>query len=433
MKLLRRQFLHLAAGAALAPTLPRPASALDYPTRPVRLVIGFAPGGPADLVARLLSQRLSERLGQVFVIENRPGAGTTIATETVVLPPDGYTLLWTTSADAINATLYDRLNFSFVRDIAPVACIDLLPLVMEVTPSFPAKTVREFIAYAKANPGKINFASGGVGSTQHVAGELFNFMTGVDLVHVPYRGAALAVNDLLAGQVQVTFSPIPLSIGYIRAEKLRALAVTSAARSPALPDIPTVGEFVPGYEATASDGSVRRRAPRRKSSTSSTMRSMRRSPTRKSRRGWKTSAACQCRCRPPNSQNSLPKRPKSGGKWSASHTSSRVDTESIPTRAGPIEALAPRRSAAAAPISIVLTRKAERGPRRWRGSRQTLHRHIASKRAFCPLPFRPSSGATALDWVACRSDQTMPCLGVMRSTGNYSQYDRMRKLRSCAP
>jgi tripartite-type tricarboxylate transporter receptor subunit TctC len=255
MKLHRRQFLHLAAGAALAPAFPRAASALDYPTRPVRLVIGFAAGGPADLVARLLSQRLSERLGQAFIMENRPGAGTTIATETVVRsPPDGYTLLWTTSADTINTTLYDKLSFNFIRDIAPVASIDLLPLVMEVLPSFPAKTVAEFIAFAKAHPGKINFASGGVGSTQHVAGELFNFMTGVDLLHVPYRGAALAVNDLLAGQVEVTFSPIPLSIGYIRADKLRALAVTSASRSPALPDVPTVAEIVPGYEATASDG-----------------------------------------------------------------------------------------------------------------------------------------------------------------------------------
>ncbi len=255
MKLARRKFLHLASAAAVVPALPRPVSALDYPTRPVKLVIGFAPGGPADIVARLLGQRLSERLGQPFVIENRPGAGTTIATEMVVRsPPDGYTLLWTTSADEINATLYEKLNFNFIRDIAPVASIDLLPLVMEVNPSFPAKTVPEFIAYAKANPGKINFASGGVGSSQHVAGELFNIMTGVDLVHVPYRGAALAVTDLMAGQVQVTFSPIPLSIGYIKAGKLRALAVTSAARSAALPDIPTVSEFVPGYEAIASDG-----------------------------------------------------------------------------------------------------------------------------------------------------------------------------------
>jgi tripartite-type tricarboxylate transporter receptor subunit TctC len=255
VKLPRRALLRLAVGAAAAPALPRLARALDYPTRPVKLVIGFAPGGPADIVARLLGQRLSERLGQPFVIENRPGAGTTIATETVVRsPPDGYTLLWTTSADEINATLYDKLNFNFIRDIAPVASIDLLPLVMEVNPSFPAKSVPEFIAYAKANAGKINFASGGVGSSQHVAGELFNYMTGVDLVHVPYRGAALALTDLLAGQVQVTFSPIPLSVGYVRAGKLRALAVTSAARSPALPDIPTVSEFVPGYEAVASDG-----------------------------------------------------------------------------------------------------------------------------------------------------------------------------------
>ena len=198
---------------------------------------------------------MSEKLGQPFVIENRPGAGTTIATETVARSaPDGYTLLWTTSADEINATLYTKLNYNFARDIAPVASIDLLPLVMEVNPAFPAKTVPEFIAYAKANPGKINFASGGVGSSQHVAGELFDFMTGVTMVHVPYRGAALAVNDLLAGQVQVTFSPIPLSIGYIRAGKLRALAITSAARSKALPDVPTVSEFVPGYEAVATDG-----------------------------------------------------------------------------------------------------------------------------------------------------------------------------------
>jgi len=255
MKFPRRKFLLLAAGAAVAPALPRPAAALDYPTRPVKLVIGFAAGGPADIVARLLGQRLSERLGQPFVIENRPGAGTTIATETVVrAAPDGYTLLWTTSADEINATLYKNLNFNFRRDIAPIASIDLLPLVMEVNPSLAPKTVPEFIAYAKANPGKVNFASGGVGSSQHVAGELFNFMTGVDLVHVPYRGAALAVTDLLAGQVQVTFSPLPLSVGYIRAGKLRALAVTSATRSPALPDVPTVGEFVPGYQAVATDG-----------------------------------------------------------------------------------------------------------------------------------------------------------------------------------
>src|SRR5580700_6092471 len=251
----RRSFLRLAAGAATAPVLPRVVAALDYPTRPVKIVIGFAPGGPADIVSRLIGQFLSEKLGQPFVIENRSGAGTTIATETVAhSAPDGYTLLWTTSADEINATLYPKLNYNFVRDIVPVASIDLLPLVMEVNPAFPAKTVPEFIAYAKANPGKINFASGGVGSSQHVAGELFDLMTGATMVHVPYRGAALAVNDLLAGQVQVTFSPIPLSIGYIRAGRLRPLALTSAARSPALPDVPTVAESIPGYEATASDG-----------------------------------------------------------------------------------------------------------------------------------------------------------------------------------
>jgi tripartite-type tricarboxylate transporter receptor subunit TctC len=256
MRLPRRRFLHLlaAAGAAM-PALARSAWALDYPTRPVKLVIGFAPGGPADIVARLIGQFLAQNLGQPFVIENRPGAGTTIATESVAhAAPDGYTLLWTTSADEINTSLYQKLNYNFIRDITPVASIDLLPLVMEVNPAFPAKTVPEFIAYAKANPGKINFATGGVGSSQHVAGELFDFMTGVKMVHVPYRGAALAVNDVLAGQVQVTFSPIPLSLGYINAGKLRALAVTSAKRTPVLPDVPTVSEFVPGYEAIAIDG-----------------------------------------------------------------------------------------------------------------------------------------------------------------------------------
>jgi len=240
---------------AAAPALPRFAAALDYPTRPIKVIIGFTPGGPADIVARLIGQSLSAQLGQPFVIENRPGAGTTIATESVAhAAPDGYTLLWTTSADEINKTLYTKLNYDFVRDIAPVASVDLLPLVMEVSPAFPANTVPEFIAYAKANPGKINFASGGVGSSQHVAGELFDFVTGIRMVHVPYRGSALAVNDLLAGQVQVSFSPIPLSIGYIRAGKLRALAVTSATRSEALPDVPALSEFVPGYEAVATDG-----------------------------------------------------------------------------------------------------------------------------------------------------------------------------------
>ena len=255
MKVSRRGLLQLPSAAAVVAGWQRAACALDYPTRPVKMVIGFAPGGPADIVARLIGQYLSQKLGQPFVLENRPGAGTTIATEAVAhAAPDGYTLLWTTSADEINATLYKKLNYDFIRDIVPVASVDLLPLVMEVNPAFPAKTVAEFIAYAKANPGKINFASGGVGSSQHVAGELFDFLTGVKMVHVPYRGAALAVNDLLANQVQVTFSPIPLSLGYIRAGKLRALAVTSLKRTPALPDVPTVAETVPGYEAIATDG-----------------------------------------------------------------------------------------------------------------------------------------------------------------------------------
>jgi tripartite-type tricarboxylate transporter receptor subunit TctC len=259
MNLPRRKFLrlatHLAAGAALAPALPRQASALDYPARPVRLVNGFAAGGPVDIVARLLGQWLAQQFGQSFVVDNRPGAATNIATEEVVrAAPDGYTLLWTTTANTTNATLYDNLSFNFMRDIAPVATIDRFPLVMEVNPAVPVKTVPEFIAYAKANPGKINYGSGGIGTIQHVAGELFKFMTGVDLVHVPYRGAALVLNDLLAGQVQASFSPIASSLGYIRADRLRALAVTGTARSPALPDLPTVAEFLPGYEASAVDG-----------------------------------------------------------------------------------------------------------------------------------------------------------------------------------
>jgi tripartite-type tricarboxylate transporter receptor subunit TctC len=251
----RRRFLHLATGAALTPMLSRTASALDYPTRPVRMIVGFAPGGPGDVVTRVMNQWLSERLGQQFFIENRPGAGTNVGTEVVVgAAPDGYTLLLTTAANAINAPLYEKLDFNFIRDIAPVASIDRVPLVMEVNSSFPATTVPEFIAYAKANPGQINFASGGIGTVQHVAGELFKFMAGVDLIHVPYRGAAPALTDLLGGRVQVTFVPIQTSISHIRAGKLRALAVTSATRSKTLPDTPTVGEFLSGYEAIAWDG-----------------------------------------------------------------------------------------------------------------------------------------------------------------------------------
>jgi tripartite-type tricarboxylate transporter receptor subunit TctC len=252
MKLPRRQFLHLAAGAAALPAVSRIARAQAYPSRPVRIIAPFAPGGPTDIIARLMGQWLSERLGQPFVIENRTGAGGNIGTEAVVrAPPDGYTLLMVGSdTGATNATLYDKLNFNFIRDIAPVAGIIVVPLIIVVNPAVPAKTIPEFIAYAKANPGKINMASGGVGSTPHVAGELFKMMAGVNLVHVPYRGGGPAVTDLLGGQVQVMFAPTPPSIEHIRSGKLRALAVTTATRSDALPDIPTVGEFVPGYEAS---------------------------------------------------------------------------------------------------------------------------------------------------------------------------------------
>jgi tripartite-type tricarboxylate transporter receptor subunit TctC len=251
MKLHRRAFLHLAAGAAAFPALPRIANAQAYPTRPVRLIVGFAPAGGADIMARLIGQWLSERLGQSFIVEDRPGAGTNIATEVVVnAAPDGYTLLVATASNAINATLYPDLKFNFLRDIAPVAGIHREPHVIEVNPSLPVATVPEFIAYAKANPGKVNMASGGVGSGNHIAGELFSMMTGVKLAHVPYRGAGPALVDLIGGQTQVMFAVISSSIEYVRAGKLRALAVTTATRSPVLPDIPTVAEFVPGYEAS---------------------------------------------------------------------------------------------------------------------------------------------------------------------------------------
>jgi len=252
MKLPRRKFLHLAAGAAALPTISRIAKAQSYPARPVRLIVPVAPGGGYDLVARPMGQWLSERLGQPFIIENRPGAGSNIGTEAVVrAPADGYTLLLVAAANAINATLYDKLNFNFIRDIAPVAGIIRTALVVVVHPSFPAKTVPEFIAYAKANPGKLTMASGDVGTPSHPAGQLFKMMTGVDMVHVPYRGVAAALTDLLGGQVQVAFGSVPSSIEYIRSGKMRALGVTTAIRTQALPDIPTVGEFVPGYEATA--------------------------------------------------------------------------------------------------------------------------------------------------------------------------------------
>jgi len=247
----RRQFLHLAAGAAALPALPRIARAQTYPTRPVKIVVGFAAGGGTDIVARLTGQWLSERVGQPFIIENRPGASGNLATEAVVrAPADGYTLLIASAADATSATFYDKLNFNFIRDIAPVARVIRVPNVMVVNPSVPAKTVPEFIAYAKANPGKINMASAGTGSGTHMTGELFKMMTGVNIVHVPYRGLAPALSDLIGGQVQVMFGTMSSSVEYIRTGKLRALAVTTATRWDGLADIPTLNEFVLGFEAS---------------------------------------------------------------------------------------------------------------------------------------------------------------------------------------
>src|SRR5262245_50359820 len=252
MRLPRRQFLHLAAGAAALPAISRMAGAQAYPSRPVRIVVGFPPGGGTDIAARLIGQWLSERLGQQFIIENRPGAGSNLATEAVArASADGYTLLLGSAAHAINATLYDKLNYNFLRDFAPVAGIICVPNVIEVNPSLPPKGVAEFIAYAKANPGKVNYGSGGNGTAQHLSGELFKMMTGVALVHVPYRGDAPALTDLIGGQVHVMFGSMAPSVEHIRAGKLRALAVTTATRSEALPEIPTVSDFVPGYEASA--------------------------------------------------------------------------------------------------------------------------------------------------------------------------------------
>ena len=255
MKLVRRQFLHLTAGAAALPFIARAACALDYPARPVHLLVGYAAGGPTDISARLIGSWLSQRLGRQFLVENRPGAGTNVATAAVTrAPADGYTLLLVSTANAINATLYSNLDFDFIRDIAPVAGLTRAPSILVVNPSVPAKTVPEFIAYAKARPGKINMATAGNGSGPHIYGELFKMMAGVDLVPVAYRGAGPAMTDLLGGQVQVMFEGSALALGYIRDGRLRALAVTTATRSPALPDIPTIGEFLPGYEASGFFG-----------------------------------------------------------------------------------------------------------------------------------------------------------------------------------
>jgi tripartite-type tricarboxylate transporter receptor subunit TctC len=255
VKLPRRQFLHLAAGAGAVPAMSRMTWAQTYPARPVRIIVGYPSGGSNDILARLMAQWLSERMGQQFVIENRPGAGSNIATEAVVrAAPDGYTLLMVSTANMSNAALYEKLNYNFIRDIAPVAGVMRVPLVMEVNLSVPAHTIPEFIAHAKANPGKINFASGGIGTSIHLSGELFKMMAGIDMQHVPYRGNGPALTDLLGGQIQIMFDTMPQAIGYVRAGKLRALAVTTAARSEVLPDIPTVGETVPGYEASSLYG-----------------------------------------------------------------------------------------------------------------------------------------------------------------------------------
>src|SRR5438552_839692 len=252
MKLPRRQFLHLAAGAAALPAVSRIAWAQAYPSRPVRLIFGYAPGGSADVTARIIGQWLTERLGQTFVVESRPGAGSNIGTEAVVrAAPDGYTLLLVAPANAINATLYDKLNFNFLRDIVPVAGIIRFPNVVVVNPALPINTIPELIAYAKANPGKLNMASSGNGSTIHMSGELFKMLTGINMVHVPYRGGAPALTDLIAGQVHVMFDNIPTSAEHIKAGRLRGLAVTSSTRSDVLPDLPTVADVLPGYEASA--------------------------------------------------------------------------------------------------------------------------------------------------------------------------------------
>ena len=247
----RRQFLHLAVGAAALPTLPRIARAQTYPSRPVRLIVGYAPAGAGDISTRLMGQWLSERLGQQFIVENRPGAGTNIATEAVVrAAQDGYTLLMSSAANAINATLYERLNFNFIRDLTPIAGIMRVPHIIVVHPSFSARTLPEFIAYAKANPGKLAWASPGVGTAGHVCGELFKMMAGLNMVHVPYRGGGAAMADLLSGQLQAYVGAMTSSLEYVKAGSLRALAVTTATRSEALPEISTVSDFVPGFETS---------------------------------------------------------------------------------------------------------------------------------------------------------------------------------------
>ena len=315
MKLPRRQFLHLAAGAAALPAVSHVAWAQAYPSRPVRIIVGFPPGGPSDLLARMMGQWLSDHLGQPFIIENRPGAGGNIADEAVVrAPADGHTLLLVSPPSAINATLYDKLNFVFLGDIAPVAGISREPYVMLVNPSVPAKTVPEFIAYAMANPGKVNMASGGNGTVSHVAGELFKMMGGVDMVHVPYRGGGPALTDLLGGQVQVFLTPISVATEHVTTGKLRPLAVTGATRSAALPDIPTVGDYVPGYEASGWWGTGAPKKRPLRSSTSSTRRSTLPLSMPRSRRVLLIWVAPRLLARLPTSESSLPRKQRSGAR-----------------------------------------------------------------------------------------------------------------------
>jgi len=326
MKLPRRQFLHLAAGVAALPALSRFAWAQAYPARPVPIVVPFAAGGSTDITARLIGQWLSERLGQQFVIENRPGAGSNIGTELVVnAPPDGYTLLLVGASSAINATLYEKLNFNLLRDITAVAGVISVPFIMAVNPSFPAKTVSEFIAYAQANPGKVTMASGGNGTAGHLSGELFKMMAGLNMVHVPYRGEAPALTDLLGGHVQAMFGTMPASIEYIRAGKLRALAVTSARRSEALPDLQRVGDFLPGYETSAWQGvGAPKNTPveiidRLNKEINTGL------ADPKINGGLPTWAALRLRARPPTSGSSSLMRPRSGARWSSSPAPSRTN------------------------------------------------------------------------------------------------------------
>ena len=292
MKLPRRQFLHLAAGAAASPAVLRVARAQVYPARPVRLLVGFAPGGGNDIAARLIGHWLSKRLSQQFIVENRPGAGSNIATEAVVrAPPDGYTLLLVAVANATNATLYNNLSFNFIRDITPIAGLLRVPNIVEVHPSFPAQTLHEFIAYCKDNPGKVNMGSGGSGGPVHMTGELFNMMAGLKMQHVPYRGEAPALTELVGGHVQVVFGSVPASIQYVRAGKLRALAVTTVTRSEVLPDIPTVADSCRAMSSARGTVSVRPRAPRVKSLRDLTWRSTPLSLIRSWRQNWPNSVA----------------------------------------------------------------------------------------------------------------------------------------------